>query len=127
MDDRVALEMVILRRQYADARLQDRWVLVPGYQMPDGWIPSVIDAAFFVRDGYPGAGLYGIYVPAGLRFKGEAPVNFSDPAPTQPPFGGVWAIFSWEADPWFPKSMPEAGHNLLTWVQGFAKRFREGK
>jgi hypothetical protein len=127
MQERVEPELAILRRHYPDARLDNRWVLVPQYPMPSGWSPDVIDTAFFVRDGYPGSGLYGIYVPEGLRFHGERPNNFSEPAPTQPPFDGTRAIFSWEADPWFPKSHPEAGHNFLSWVEGFAKRFRKGK
>jgi hypothetical protein len=127
MDDRVALEMAILRRRHPAARLESLWVLVPQYPLPTGWSATVIDTAFHIRDGYPGSGLYGIYVPTGLRFNGEVPSSFSDPAPTQPPFEGKWAIFSWEADPWFPKATPEAGHNLLTWVEGFATRFREGK
>jgi hypothetical protein len=127
MDDRIALELAILQRQYPDAVLDNRWVSVPAYPLPPGWNREVIDTAFHVRDGYPGAGLYGIYVQSGLLFNGQKPDSFTDPAPTQPPFGGQWAIFSWEADPWFPKATPEAGHNFLTWVQGFTKRFREGK
>src|SRR5436190_611319 len=116
MHDRIDVEIAILRRRYPHSRHENQWVLVPGYPMPCGWSASTIDAAFHVRDGYPGAGLYGIYVPTGLRFNGEMPSRFSDPAPMQPPFEGRWAIFSWEADPWFPKATPEAGHNLLTWV-----------
>lgn len=119
--------MAILRNRHPDARLENRWVLVPKYPLPPGWSAGVIDTAFHIRDGYPGAGLYGIYVPVGLRFNGEKPDSFTDPAPTQPPFGGSWAIFSWEADPWFPKADAAAGHNFLTWVEGFSKRFREGK
>lgn len=102
-------------------------MFVPQYPLPDGWGTAAVDVAFHIRDGYPGAGLYGIYVRAGLRFNGEMPSSFTDPAPTQPPFEGTWAIFSWEADPWSAKANPEGGHNFLTWVDGFVKRFREGK
>ncbi len=127
MEERIKLEMAILQRQFPNARFENRWVLVPGYPMPPGWSAGVIDTAFHIRDGYPGSGLYGIYVPAGLRINGDVPGNFSDPAPTPPPFSGKWAIFSWEAEQWFPTVDPAGGHNFLTWVQGFAKRFREGK
>ena len=127
MDDRIELEMAILRRQFPNARHENRWVLVPAYPLPAGWSAGAIDTAFYIRDGYPGGGLYGIYVPAGLRFNGQVPDSFNDAAPTQPPFGGTWAFFSWEAEQWFAKADPAAGHNLLTWVLGFAKRFKEGK
>lgn len=126
MDDRLSLEMAILRRRYPRARLEGRWALVPDYQLPVGWSATAINTAFNVPDAYPGAGLYGIYVPSGLLFNGQSPSNFADPAATQPPFEGKWAIFSWQAEQWFPKATPEAGHSFLTWVDGFAKRFREG-
>lgn len=127
MDERISLEMAILRRRHAKARLENLWVLVPDYRMPSGWSSAVIDTAFHIRRGYPGSGLYGLYVPTGLQFNSEKPDSFTDPAPTQPPFGGTWAFFSWEAEQWFPKANPEEGHNLLTWVEGFAKRFQQGK
>lgn len=127
MDDRVGLEMAILRRQFPAARLENRWVLVPGYPLPAGWSAAVTDTAFYIRDGYPGISPYAIYVPTGLRFTGQKPDSFNDPSEMQPPFGGTWAMFSWEAEQWFAKADPNAGHNLLTWVNGFAKRFQEGK
>lgn len=127
MDNRIDLEVAILHRRYPNARRDDRWVLVPEYPMPKGWSAAVIDTAFYIRDGYPGIGPYGIYVPTDLRFNGQKPDSFTEKAPMQPPFGGTWALFSWEAEAWFPKADPNAGHNLLTWVQGFAKRFEEGK
>lgn len=127
MQERIELEMAILCNRFPNARLENRWVYVPTYALPSGWSAPVIDTAFYIRDGYPGTGPYGIYVPTGLVFNNEKPNNFTDPAPTQPPFGGSWAVFSWESEQWFAKSDPAAGHNLLTWVQGFAKRFAEGK
>jgi len=127
MDERIELEMAILRRKYPNARRQDRWVLVPAYPLPADWSAAAVDTAFHVRDGYPGAGLYGIYVPAGLRFKGELPGNYGDTVSPAPPFGGTWGMFSWEAEQWFAKADPAAGHNFLTWVVGFAKRFQEGR
>jgi hypothetical protein len=95
--------------------------------MPDGWNANRIDTSFLIRDGFPGVSPYGIYVPAGLRFNGELPSNFAEVAKTQPPFPGKWGMFSWEAEQWFATADVISGHNLLTWVRGFDKRFREGK
>jgi hypothetical protein len=127
MDERIDQELAILQRKYPSTRRDGRWVFVPEYPLPPDWSATVIDTAFHVRDGYPGVSPYGIYVPAGLRINGHKPDSFTDPASTIPPFGGAWAMFSWEAEQWFAKADPNAGHNFLTWVDGFAKRFREGK
>lgn len=127
MDERLECEFALLRRQHADAERSGRWFLVPEYPLPAGWSPSVIDTAFFVRDGYPGTSPYGIYVPTGLRFNELLPDNFRDAAPNKPPFSGEWGIFSWEAEQWFPTADVVSGHNLLTWVRGFRRRFLEGK
>lgn len=126
MKERIDLELALLRGVYPDVAYNDRWVLVPKYPLPPGWSSGVSDTAFFIRDGFPGVSPYGIYVPAGLRFNGATPNNYAEPAGTQPPFGGTWGIFSWEAVEWHPTADPKNGHNLLNWVQGFAQRFREG-
>ena len=126
MDERIEQEIALLREIYSNLQYQDRWVLVPGYALPDGWSPSPADVAFIIREGFPGVSPYGIYVPSGLRYNGKNPNNYSEPAPTQPPFGGTWGIFSWEAVDWRPTADARNGHNLVTWVQGFIRRFQEG-
>lgn len=110
---------------YPLAMRKERWIMLPQYPLPEGWSSCSIPVSFFIRDGYPAAGLYGIYVASGLRFKSEVPANFTDPA-TGPPFEGTWAMFSWECQEWKPTTDPAGGHNLLTWVRGFGARFREG-
>jgi len=88
----------------------------------------VTAVAFQILVGYPGTPPYGIFVPAGITFNGSRPNNYAEPAGTQPPFGGTWGVFSWlpvEGE-WRPGATPAAGTNLLTWVLGFADRFREG-
>ena len=126
MDARIEEELALLRQVYADLQYRDRWVLIPNYPLPPGWSVSASNVAFFIRQGFPGVSPYGIYVPMGLRFNGAKPNNYDDNAGTQPPFGGTWGVFSWEAADWRPTANPRHGHNLINWVQGFAERFREG-
>src|SRR4051812_611785 len=126
MEARIRQEFDLLTRVYPEAVRKDRWIWVPDYPLPPGWSLSAADVASFVRDGYPGTSPYGIYVPSGLRHSGTMPENFTEPAPTPPPFEGSWAMFSWEAATWQPAADPARGHNLVNWFQGFAARFREG-
>jgi hypothetical protein len=104
-------------------------VRIPGQKTGPGWSSETIDVAFLIQEGHPAAAPYGIYVPAGLRFNGQKPENFTEPAENQPPFGGRWGIFSWQPDEnaWKPHADITKGANLLNWVLGFGDRFREGK
>src|SRR5262245_44119486 len=98
---------------------------VPAVSLPAGWSMPQIDETFEISDAFPGAPPYGIYVPAGLRFNGQQPQNYREPAERQPPFGGTWGIFSWtvaDAGDWQPAASVERGVNLLQWVRGFSQR-----
>ena len=131
MEERIEAEIILIRSRYPDAEYQDggHWVLVPSYGLPDGWSRPITEVAFQIPTGYPGVPPYGIYVPSGLLFLGVRPDNYSDPAGTQPPFPGSWAILSWQpADgEWRATTDLRSGSNLLNWVAGFAVRFQEGK
>jgi hypothetical protein len=128
MEDRVKIEIDMLRERYPGIEISqdERWVLLPSYPFPVGWKPSSADVAFQIPVGYPGVPPYGIYVPIGLLFQDKRPNNYTEPAPSQPPFTGKWGIFSWQPNQWFPKADPVSGSNLLNWVIGFRDRFREG-
>ncbi len=84
--------------------------------------------AFPIPVGYPGTPPYGIYVPAGILFNSMRPKDYTEPAPSQPPFGGTWGIFSWTLGDgqWRPAADAASGPNLVNWVLGFGVRFREG-
>lgn len=131
MQDRIEQELALLRVRYPklDYRPEGQWVRIPDCTLPPDWNRAVTDVAFQIPTAHPGTPPYGIYVPAGLMFKGQPPDNYVEPAPTQPPFGGTWGTFSWApADgEWRPTANPQTGSNLLNWVVGFAARFREGK
>ena len=77
---------------------------------------------------FPGASPYGFYVPAGLRYNWQTPGNYTEPASTQPPFGGSWGFFSWSIPGWRPTATPDPvrGYSLLSWAKGFTTRFQEG-
>jgi hypothetical protein len=126
MEERILEEFRLLQAVYPNAVRDGRWILVPEYPFSAGWSLSMGNIAAFIRDGYPGIGLYGIYTPAGLRFQGNPPKNFTDPVPNGPPFEGKWGMFSWESASWQPAAVAAQGHNLVNWFQGVAARFREG-
>jgi len=129
--ERIAQELALLRARWPDTeyRAAGHWFRIPAYQVSAGWNRSATDVAFQPQVGHPGTPPYGFYALEGLRFNGEKPDNYVEPAPTQPPFDGVWGIFSWApADgEWRPTADPKNGSNLLNWALGFAARFREGK
>jgi hypothetical protein len=70
-------------------------------------------------------------VPGGLTCNGQHPDNYTEPAATQPPFGGTWGLFSWSTvdGQWRATAEPDPvrGYSLLSWVSGFAERFKEGR
>lgn len=129
-DERIAAEIELLRGVYPGMRYEStgRWILLPGYALPDGWSATAVDVAFQISASHPGTPPYGVYAPSGLQFRGTAPTNYSDPAANQPPFPGRWAIFSWtpEEGQWLPLADPSKGANLVNWAVGIAQRFRQG-
>ena len=129
MEERIQRELALLRTRFrVDYVVDGNWMLIPQFHLPSGWDREVSDVAFQIPVGYPGTPPYGIYVPAGLTFKGERPNSYTEPAPAQPPFGGVWGILSWQPEtPWRATADIVSGSNLMNWVLGFSDRFREGR
>lgn len=129
MEPRIEAELELLRKAYPNAVYKDGWVMIADYPLPPGWSVAVTDVAFFIRPGYPGTHPYGIFVSEGLTHSGQPPNNYTCPSDPQPPFAGRWGMFSWQPDDgvWSPAAEPAKGHNLLTWVAGFKKRFLEGR
>lgn len=129
--DRIEGELCLLRERYGDVTyLPDgQWVLIPSFKTgAPSWTPGTLDVAFQIPTGYPGAPPYGFYVPVDTRYNGALPGNYKEPAPSQPPFEGIWGVFSWSAQDgeWKPGADVTSGSNLVDWVRGFGKRFREG-
>jgi len=128
--ERIEAELAILRGRYPDLeyRPDGHWVKIPRYPLPSGWSGKEIDVAFQLPCGFPGVPPYGFYVPAGITCGGARPGSYTEPAPAQPPFGGMWGFFSWapEDGSWRATADAATGSNLLNYVIGFAQRFREG-
>src|SRR5882762_5345160 len=97
MNERIEQELGLLRGRYPtlEYRLEGHWVRIPAYPLPAGWNRAATDVAFQIPVGHPGTPPYGICAPVGLTVAGVRPDNYAEPAPTQPPFGGAWGVFSW--------------------------------
>jgi len=126
--DRIDEDILLLRSKYPDLEVKDNWIFIPNYPLPDGWNRSQSDVVIEIKETYPVAPPYGIYVPSSLRFQDALPRKFREKAEIQPPFEGEWGIFSWQGDDaeWRASSNIEQGANLLRWAQSFAVRFAEG-
>ena len=130
MEERIIKELELLRTRYPDLQYKEagRWVLLPAYTLTEGWNRSVTDIAFQILDGYPGTPPYAFHTSAGIRFNGNKPNNYQEPAQNVPPFPGEWGTFSWAPldGHWRATADLVTGSNLLNWVMGFTDRFKEG-
>jgi len=131
MQERINQELILLRQRYPDLEYRENgnWIVIPSYPLPMDWNRPSTDVVFQIPVGYPGIPPYGIYTPVGLLYNESRPDNYTEPAPTQPPFPGSWGIFSWQPSDgqWRPTADLMTGSKLLNWVIGFSGRFREGK
>ena len=124
---RVEEELTLLKGRYPNLvyRPEGDWVKIPEYKLPPGWNRDATDVAFHIVP--PPGAPYGIFVPAGLQFRGQRPNNYTEPAQGVP-FEGQWGQFSWSPDAgaWVPGSTAASGSNYVNWAIGFSDRFREG-
>jgi hypothetical protein len=129
MDERIEQELALLRRYYEQVEYvpEGRWVRIWPVMTGSGWSEDPVAAAFQIPSGFPGAPPYGFYVPAGLLHHGKQPQNYQPEAPSQLPFEGRWAMFSWAQDgSWRATSDLVSGSNLFNWSRSFRDRFAEG-
>lgn len=128
MTPRILAEIELVKKRFTtlDFNAETGWGHIPEYGSFPGWTPNPLPVCFQILSSHPGTRPYGFYVPAGTLYNGERPQNYTDPASNQPPCGGSWAFFSWEADPWQPAADIHSGSNLYNWVLGFADRLRGG-
>lgn len=129
MNNRITEELHLLRTRFPKVLFveEGKWVRLPEHTLPEGWSSSPIGIVFqFPPSGYPENPFYGFYVPSGLHINGATPLNFTDPAPSQPPFADItWAFFSGNPDPWNPRTDIGSGSNVITWTQSIFDRFRQ--
>ena len=94
MQERIEEELELIRQRFPDVEYQEEgyWVCVSSYSLPEGWNRETTEVAFQISQGHPGTPPYGMYVPSGLRFQGEKPNNYDEPAGNEPPFVGVVGV-----------------------------------
>ena len=130
MDERIRKELELLRQSYPDLEYieEGQWVRIPAYPLPKGWNRSQTDVSFQIKAEHPDTPPYGFYTPIGLEYNDIKPNNYTEPAPTKPPFSGAWGIFSWQPldGHWRPTADLQTGSNLRNWAMGFKDRFLEG-
>ncbi len=128
MRERLAKELELLRTRYPAVRyIDDGWFIIPDHPLPAEWSSATTDLAIWAKLEYPGTQPYGIYAPAGLRFNGNQPGSYTEPASPGPPDGRTWGIFSWTMEAgWHPTADVASGSNLVKWSRGIEKRFLEG-
>ena len=129
MDERIEDELRLLRRHFeqVDYVAEGRWVRIWPVETGSGWSHNTVAAVFQIPTGFPGAPPYGFYVPVGITHNGSEPQNYQPIAPSQPPFEGEWAMFSWAPDEsWRATSDLVTGSNLSNWARSFRDRFAEG-
>jgi hypothetical protein len=119
--------LLLQRCPEAQYQSEGRWFLVPDFALPEGWSQRKITLVFQLPEAYPTSPPYGFYVPSGLRFNGNLPGNFTDPAAAAPPIGtGPWAFFSGNPDTWTPSASAAEGANVVIWLTAIGERFKEG-
>lgn len=129
MEERIKKELELIRTFIPDIKYNPdgHWFYIPSYPLPEGWNRKETEITFQVKNGYPATHPYAFFVPTGLRFNGQKPKNYVEPAKVKPPYEGEWGQMSWTISiPWKPTANITSGSNLLNWINSFEDRFREG-
>lgn len=126
MTEWVTRQLELLRFQWPDLEYDQagHWVRIPDRHLPAGWMPSVVDIAFQIKDSAdqpPYAFLVNTPV---ITHDGNQPGNWNTGA--QVCFPGTWSQFSWAPDTWIPTADPDRGPNMVAFVRSFTTRFDEG-
>ncbi|MDE0775448.1 MAG: hypothetical protein OSB43_04145 [Nocardioides sp.] len=127
MTEWVALQLELLAAQWPDLEYNQagHWAQIPGWELPAGWTPQVVDIAFQIKeeaDQPP----YAFYANAtDIKHNANVPGNWS-PTTDQVCFPGTWSQFSWSPETWVPTANPALGPNMVIFVRSFALRFAEG-
>jgi hypothetical protein len=100
------------------------WFIVPRWPLPSGWSKEHTRLLVLMPPGFPVTPPDNFYVDPELRIAGGG-LPGSVSAESQA--GRQWLRFSYhvEGADWSPHAEPEKGHNLLTFLQGVAKRLSE--
>lgn len=128
MTDRVKQELKLVEAQYGELELSPNfdWFVIKRWTLLPGWSKAETKVLVKILSGYPVTPPDNFYTDNDLRLAGGSqPGNVS---PDQSLIGRQWLQFSFhfvEPSDWQPHADPLQGHNLLTFLQGVAKRLSE--
>ncbi len=126
MRDRWKSELELVEAKYGSLETGPdlSWFIILGWRLMEGWSKGETKLLVLIPPGYPVTPPDNFYVDSDLRLVGGA-MPGSTSAESQA--GRQWLRFSYhvEGGDWSPHAEPEQGHNLLTFLQGIAKRFSE--
>ena len=114
----------VLRGTFPQATMQrlsdgSYLIIVPGYELPDGWSKEKVDLKFIAPVGYPLARPDCFWTDADLRLKtGGVPMN-TGPNP-MPYAASAHLWFSWHVATWNPNN-----DNLLTYFYVIKRRLHD--
>lgn len=122
-------EIELVKARYGNGAIETgpqlEWVQIRGWKLPAGWNKTETTVMVLVPPGHPVTPPDNFYADNDLRLaSGNPPSNAS---PDQEVGGKRWLLFSYhvEAGDWKAHSDPLRGHNLLTFLEGIARRFQE--
>jgi hypothetical protein len=126
-DERLRKELELVERLYGSLEVDERlqWLLVRQYPLPGGWNREVTWILILLPPGYPTTPPDNFYTDPELRLAaGAQPSNTSG---IQQHAVRASLMFSYhvESGEWKPDADIEEGHNLLTYLEGVAKRLSE--
>ncbi len=126
MEERIAEEIRLLQEKYQNLQYGKSyaWVMIPDFNLPEGYNRKTIRLLFLILGSYPHASPDNFYVDAGLKFANGNPLtSYSEGA--QVPIEGSWGCFSWHPEIWQPSAEIQKGDNLLTFMKSVNLRLRE--
>lgn len=127
MKQRLERELAFVRQRYGEVEIGPSldWFLIKRWPLDSAWAKGETQILVLLPGGYPTTPPDNFYADPDLRLAdGSAPGNTSPVSI----LGAQWLQFSFhvESGDWQPHADPERGHNLLTFLQGVARRLTEG-
>jgi hypothetical protein len=126
-DERIRKELELVERRHGPLEVDEdlRWLVVKEFPLPRGWNREATWVVILAPPGYPTTPPDNFYTDPELRLaNGASPSNTSG---IQEHAGRRCLMFSYhvESGDWKPHADIESGHNLLTYLEGVAKRLSE--
>ncbi len=127
MRERIQRELELVKRKFGEleAGPNNDWFVVKRFPLGPGWNKPVTHVLVLLPGGYPTTAPDNFYTDSDLRLAGGAVPGSATAG--QQAAGLTWLLFSYhvESGDWRPDPTPDDGHNLLTFLEGVARRLRE--